>query len=72
MSKKIFNLIALLSLFALVVSACAPAPAATEPQIVVQTQIVAGEPVVKEVVITATPEPVQAGVDHIQLVDWPW
>lgn len=68
MSKKIFNLIALLSLFALVVSACAPAPVATQPpQIIVQTQIVAGTPVVKEVVITATPEPVQQ-----QLIIFNW
>lgn len=73
MSKKAFNLLALFALFALVVSACAPAapaaaPAATAaPQMVEVTRIVAGTPEVQQVVVTATPAPVQQ-----QLIVFNW
>lgn len=52
MRSKIFVFAALLIVASMVLTACQPAPA--EPQTIVQTVIVEGEPV--EVVVTATPE----------------
>ena len=60
MSRKLFFVISLLVLASMVLTACggAATPATVkETVVVVETQIVEGETVVQEVVITATPEP---------------
>jgi len=54
MNTRTFRVLALLTALAMVVTACAPAAAPT-PQVVEVTKIVAGTPVVQQVVITATP-----------------
>jgi len=56
MNKKLFALASLLVIGTMVLAACGPAAAPT-PQIIKETVVVAGTPVVKEVVITATPAP---------------
>jgi peptide/nickel transport system substrate-binding protein len=56
MNKKLFAVASLLVIVATALAACAPATTPT-PEKVVVTQIVAGTPVVKEVVVTATPAP---------------
>lgn len=54
--SKIWSVLAGITLFSLVLAACAPA--ASTPQTIEVTKIVAGTPVVEQVVVTATPEPV--------------
>jgi basic membrane protein A len=67
-SHKFLNLIVAVLMLSALLASCAPAPVPTEapipPTPVIQikevTKIVAGTPVVQQVVITATPEPVKA------------
>jgi oligopeptide transport system substrate-binding protein len=59
MSKKLFNVAALLVVASMLFTACAPAQAPVPP--VVQTVVVQGTPIVKEVVVTPTPEAKAAG-----------
>src|SRR5512143_2148249 len=60
MKNKLFALASLLIIVATVLAACGPAATPT-PQIIKETVVVAGTPVVKEttkeVVVTATPAP---------------
>jgi ABC-type glycerol-3-phosphate transport system substrate-binding protein len=59
-SKKMSGVMCVGVLIALLLGACAPAaPVAptAEPQVVEVTKIVAGTPVVEQVIVTATPEP---------------
>lgn len=60
MSRKLLFVISLLVLASMVLTACGGTPAETvkETVVVVETQVIEGETVVKEVVVTATPEPV--------------
>ena len=65
-----------LVVFALILSACAPAatptaPAAAEPQTIEVTKIVAGTPVVQQVVVTATPPPA-APKPKGEILIWGW
>ena len=77
------NVLSVALALALLAAACAPAatPAPTSPpQIVEVTRVVAGTPVVEEVIITATPEPVQlrgaplqaigAGEGEVAIISW--
>jgi len=59
MSRKLLFVISLLVLASMILSACTTPPAETvkETVVVVETQVVEGETVVQEVVVTATPEP---------------
>jgi oligopeptide transport system substrate-binding protein len=60
MSKKLFTVAALLVVASMLFAACAPQAAApTAPPPVVQTVVVQGTPIVKEVVLTPTPVPEQ-------------
>ncbi len=56
MNKKLFTIASLLVIVATVLAACGPTTAPT-PVVITKEVIVAGTPVVKEVVITATPAP---------------
>ena len=57
MKSKLFK-IALLVMLAAMLASCAPAATPTPETItVVETKIVAGTPVVEQVVVTATPQP---------------
>ena len=66
MKKNVFRFGFIFVGIAMLLAACAPAatptvPAATQPpQVIVQTKIVAGTPVVQQVVVTATPAPTKA------------
>ncbi len=64
MKSKFFKTSILITLIVILVAACAPAPAAP----VEVTRIVEGAPVVQEVVVTATPEPVVEKVFKVAIV----
>lgn len=53
--SKLWSLVAGLAIASMILAACAPAP--STPQTIEVTKIVAGTPVVEQVVVTATPEP---------------
>jgi glucose/mannose transport system substrate-binding protein len=58
MQKRLLTLISILAVFSLIVTACAPAATSAPATVVVkETVVVPGTSEVKEIVVTATPEP---------------
>ena len=60
MKKILFRLSLILVVAATAIAACGGTPTPTqEPQVVEVTRVVAGTPVVEQVIVTATPEPAE-------------
>lgn len=67
MKRTLFQFSLILIVLSLVIGGCAPAATAT-PQTMEVTRVVAGTPVVEQVVVTATPAPVEEKPFRIALV----